>query len=90
MLKHSKKEVFVDFEQMQNDEIEQEADEYARNILISDEIYQKFIKEHHIYNHKIIMDFSKENNISPGILVGRLQKDGIIGWNEFSNLITRI
>ncbi len=90
LLKHSKKEVFVDFEQMQNNEIEQEADEYARNILISDEIYQKFIKEHHIYNHKIIMDFSKENNISPGILVGRLQKDGIIGWNEFSNLITRI
>lgn len=31
-----------------------------------------------------------ENNITNGIVVGRLQKDGKIGWNEFSNLITRI
>ena len=30
-----------------------------------------------------------ENNITTGIVVGRLQKDGKIGWNEFSNLITR-
>lgn len=90
LIKHSKKEVFVDLENDEKNEIENEADEFARNILIPDDTYHDFITLNETYTEKIIKQFSKENNISPGILVGRLQKDGIIGWTEFNDLITRI
>ncbi len=90
LIKHSKKEVFVDLENDDANDIELEADEYARNILISDDIYNTFIKNNVLYNETIIKDFSKKNNISTGIIIGRLQKDKIIGWNQFNNLITRL
>ena len=89
LIKHSKKEVFVDYEDNEANIIEQEADEFARNILISDDTYNNFVKKN-IFNENEIKNFSKINNISTGIIIGRLQKDGIIGWNEFNNLITRI
>lgn len=90
LIKHSKKEVFVDLEDTESTYIEIEADEYARNILIPDNIYNDFINNHIIIDEDSIKDFSVKNNISTGIVVGRLQKDGKIKWNQFNNLITRI
>lgn len=90
LLKHSKKEVFVDLEHDDKNDIEEEADEFARNILIPKEEYNEFIKSTHIYTEKKIKDFSNCINITPGVVVGRLQKDGIIKWTEFNNLITRL
>lgn len=90
LIKHSKKEVFVDLENDEESDIELEANEFARNILIPDNIYNKFVQSNYLYNEDIIKDFANHNNISTGVVVGRLQKDGKIGWNEFNNLITRI
>lgn len=90
LIKHSKKEVFVDLENVEKTDIEKEADEFSRNILIPDKIYKEFINNNHNLDDKIIKEFSNKNNISPGILIGRLQKDGIIEWNKFNNLIIRI
>ncbi len=90
LIKHSKKEVFIDLEDSEVTNIEIEADDYARNILIPDNVYNDFTKNRFMYNEKSIIDFSKEVDISPGIIVGRLQKDKIIDWNQFNNLITRI
>ena len=39
---------------------------------------------------KNIQDFAKENKITPGILIGRLQNDGLLKYNEFNDLIIRI
>lgn len=89
LIKHSKKEFFIDEENNEKNNIEIEADDYARNILIPDNIYNNFVKQNYLTEQKI-KNFSLENNISTGIIVGRLQKEGKIGWNEFSNLITRI
>ena len=89
LIKHSKKEFFIDEENNEKNNIEIEADDYARNILIPDNIYNNFVKQNYLTEQKI-KKFSLENNISTGIIVGRLQKEGKIGWNEFSNLITRI
>ena len=90
LIKHSKKEVFVDLEDAESNDIELEADDFARNILIPDNVYNDFVKNSIVFNENNIKDFSKNNNISTGILVGRLQKDGLVGWNQFNNLITRI
>ena len=90
LIKHSKKEVFIDLENDEKSDIENEADKFARNILIPENIYNEFIKQNYLYTEQIIKNFSLENNVTTGIVVGRLQKDGIIGWNEFGNLITRL
>jgi len=89
LIKHSKKEVFIDLENDEKSDIENEADEFAKSILIPHDIYNNFVKENCLYTEQMIKNFAKENNVTPGIIVGRLQKDGKIGWNEFSNLITR-
>ena len=90
LIKHSKKEVFVDLEESETNEVEKEADDYAKNILIPNDIYKDFIMSNYMFNEKVIKDFALKNNISTGIVVGRLQKDGLLKWNEFNNLITRI
>ena len=90
LIKHSKKEVFVDLEDTESSDIELEADEFARNILIPDNVYNDFVKNSIVFNENMIKDFSRKNNISTGIVVGRLQKDGLVDWNQFNNLITRI
>ena len=89
LIMHSKKEVFIDGDNELKSSIEKEADDFAKNTLISKNAYDDFI-ENNIINEKTIRKFSKDNNIIPGILVGRMQKEGIIGYNEFNNLITRI
>ncbi len=86
LLKHSRKEVFVDLDDKEENNIEKEADKFARNILIPDKSYNEFIRNNKIFTEKILKDFSKSINILPGILVGRLQKDGLIKWNEFNYL----
>ena len=86
LLKHSRKEVFVDLDGKEENNIEKEADKFARNILIPDKSYNEFIRNNKIFTEKILKDFSKRVNILPGILVGRLQKDGLIKWNEFNYL----
>ena len=90
LIKHSKKEVFIDLENGEINNIEKEADEYAKNILIPNNIYNSFIENNNFFNKKIIKDFATKNNISPGILIGRMQKDGLIGWNEYNEMIIRI
>lgn len=90
LIKHSKKEVFVDSEETESNDIELEADEFARNILIPDNVYNDFVKNSIVFNENNIKEFSRDNNISTGIVVGRLQKDGLVDWNQFNNLITRI
>ena len=39
LIKHSKKEVFIDLEDAKINDIEKEADEFAKNILIPNNIY---------------------------------------------------
>ena len=90
LIKHSKKDVFVDLEGEEKNNIEKEADEFAKNILIPNDVYNNFVMNNKSLDEKIIKKFAKDNNISCGIVVGRLQNDEIIKWNEFNKLIVRI
>ena len=90
LVRHSKKEVFIDIEGIESNDIELDADNFARNILIDDSIFNKFVQDNKQITNDVINKFSKDNNIMPGIVVGRLQKEKIIEWTQFNNLITRI
>lgn len=90
LLKHSKKEIFVDQDKDVKNDIELEADEYSRNVLINDKIFNEFVNSERYLSEREIKAFAKENNVSTGIVVGRLQKEELIGWDKYNNLITRI
>ena len=67
-----------------NTTLEKEADEFARNYLITKADYSNFIKKKD-FSEKAIIDFSREIEIDPGIIVGRLQKDGLLNYRSMLN-----
>lgn len=89
LLKHSKKEIFIDYDTEDKDHIEIEADKYSREILIPDNEYKNFI-EYNNYDEISILKFAEKLNVNPGIIVGRLQIDKKIGWNQYNHLKTMI
>lgn len=65
--------------------IEIEANDFARNMLIPDKDYKDFI-QNMIFTKSSIITFCENQNIHPGILVGRLMHDKLIKFNQFSEL----
>lgn len=68
---------------LEQDEGEKEkiANEYARNKLIPNERYVDFVNKG-VYSEKSIIEFANQVNRDPGIIVGRLQHDGLVEKNN--------
>lgn len=75
--------ITYDMENKNIDTKEKEANKFAREIFIKDSDYNNFIKEKN-FTEKSISKFAQENNILDGILVARMQHDGIIGNDKFN------
>lgn len=58
----------------------------ARNYLIPDELYYKFLKEYLYKDKKVIKDYAYKIGIAPHILVGRMLHDGLIDYRHYSDL----
>ncbi len=86
ILKHSKKEQFVDLEQSETNEMEKEADAFASEALLPHRLYDAFLNEHTAITEADILVFSSNEHISPSIVAGRLKKDGIISYTKYNNL----
>ena len=67
---------------------ENSADIFSKNTLIPTEKFEKYVKEYEI-NERSIIDFAHEVDIDPGIVVGRLQKEGHINYGRYNNLKTK-
>lgn len=88
-VKHGIKNVYVNFDKEELKDIkEQEADEFARNILIPKKEYDLFTAKG-IFTEKSITEFAKKINMLPGIVVGRLQYDKYIPYTHFHYLKTK-
>lgn len=70
------------------DEDEACADEYAKNTLISELQYRKFVAKGDFSKLSLTI-FAKQIGIDVGIVVGRLQKEGYIQYNWHNDLKTR-
>ena len=70
------------------EEEENEADSFAKEILIPTPIFTAFI-ETKCFSEDSIRTFAKENEVLCGIVVGRMQKEGIIPFNRFNKLKTK-
>lgn len=64
---------------------ESEANVYARDILIPMDQYMRFVAQRN-FSKASIIDFAHECNISPGIVVGRLQKENRIQYSFCNDL----
>lgn len=67
---------------------ESDADEWAKNVLIPSDKMQTFMNRED-YSEHAIKSFAKEIEIAPGIIVGRLQNDGILKHNVLNSLKER-
>lgn len=63
-------------------EAEDSADFYAQRCLIPQERYEEFVNTHTVFDEKAIKEFAELINQDPGIVFGRLQNDGRVGFTE--------
>jgi HTH-type transcriptional regulator/antitoxin HigA len=84
LLLHSKKETFISTDRF-SDNAEKEADSFAAAYLVPRH-YESRLRELSLGD---VRDFAAEIGIAPGVVVGRLQKDGFLGWNEGNTLKRR-
>lgn len=67
---------------------ETEADKFARETLIPTDLFDFFIAQEQFSKNSII-EFAKRLEIHPGIVVGRLQKEGYIKYSWHNDLKTK-
>lgn len=86
ILKHGKKETYIQYDKPQKDNpIEIQADEFASNTLIPLKEFNEFINNNN-FSENDILEFSNKIGILPGIVVGRLQHDGVISYKYHNKL----
>jgi HTH-type transcriptional regulator/antitoxin HigA len=78
VLLHSKKETFVD-DGADNDMLEDEANKFAADLLVPPNRVPQLAK---LADDSDVEAFAREIGIAPGIVVGRLQHDGLWEWNR--------
>ena len=78
----------IDQEDGLNDKDEKDADQWAANTLIPDAIFESF-KHTNDFSKNSVLRFAKEQNIDPGIVVGRLQTEHAIEFNKLNHLKTQ-
>ncbi len=81
------KSFFFDFD-FKKDEIEKRADEFASNVLISKATIERFLKKSDFSLEAIKLLAAKED-IPLFIIIGRLQKEGVIDYSKYSEFKIR-
>ena len=69
----------------QYQEKERKADQFATDFFISQKEYKSYVSEG-IFTSRTIKTFAKKTKVSAGIVVGRLQSDGLINFSQFNKL----
>lgn len=89
ILKHPKKQVFLEGDKQEQDEYEIEANRFAQDMLIPPSEFASFIKAYPSPSKLQVEDFAEKIGIDPGIVVGRLQREKIISFNLYNDLKQR-
>ena len=64
---------------------EEEADQFAKDFLIRPEDYQAFVEKGN-FDKTDIIRFAEEIDTHPSVVLGRLQNEGILGFDRFREL----
>jgi HTH-type transcriptional regulator/antitoxin HigA len=85
ILLHGKKETYIDNPEGYESELEDEADRFARNFLIRDSEWRRYIATENFFEPEIL-EFAAKVGIHPGIVVGRLQREKLIKYEWHNGL----
>ncbi|MCU7933562.1 MAG: HigA family addiction module antidote protein [Candidatus Thiodiazotropha sp. (ex Dulcina madagascariensis)] len=88
ILKHGKKDLFIEEEDGSEDEREKEANEFASNTLIPISSFNQFARKG-LYSKVAIRNFAKEIGVAPGIVIGQLQHCGRLPYTHCNDLKVR-
>jgi len=89
LLKHGKKDIFIESDGYTSDK-EEEADRFASNLLIPTLEWRRFIATGHYRAKSAVRVFANALDISPAIVVGRLQHDGLLPYSYMNDLRKRL
>jgi len=89
ILKHGKKDVYIDEKNGTVTKQEKEANKFATTFLMPESEYRKFITEHPKPVKRDVNKFARNIGVAPGIVVGRLQHDGVVSYGWFNDLKVR-
>jgi len=84
---HGKRMLFIDVENMLGDEHESEADAFAGDSLIPSKVAAQLPGVPK--TEKAVRDFAASIGVAPGIVVGRMQKAGLLPWTHLNGLKIR-
>ena len=87
ILLHGKRQVFLEFGKADDNDDEHEANAFARDILIPPDNCLRLAS---LRSKVQIKQFARSINIEPGIVVGRLQKEGILRPSYCNDLKKRL
>ena len=93
IVRHGKDDVFIeasdeDYQGGSRKQKEEEADQFSQDLLIPPDGYQSFVDDRQ-FSLNAIQTFAKKMGIPPGIVVGRLQHDKVIPFNQGNGLKKR-
>lgn len=89
LLLHGKREVFLEDDDEVSEDVrakEEEADRFACDFLIPPEAIRQFQPSGAHYSHEDVIEFAQHLGIAPGIVVGRMQHDGIVPPQNLNRL----
>jgi HTH-type transcriptional regulator/antitoxin HigA len=89
ILLHSKKNVFVDEVNGGNAKLEAEANAWCANTLVPRAAWEQFAQSSP-RSEFAVRTFAEEQGISPGIVVGMLQHQGVLPWTHLNRLKVRL
>ena len=90
ILLHGKREAFFETGEMAGTDEEDQANEFARDILIPLPEWQRFVGSGQYHSKADIADFAEQVGIAPGIVVGRLQHDNYLPFSHCNDLKQRL
>lgn len=98
LLLHNRQDIFLECDGFGKSDKEQEADVFAQDILINPDAYGMFLAAHGAGNRprpipiskRHICDFAKQVAVSPGVVVGRLQRDGWLPYTHGQDLKAKL
>lgn len=89
ILLHGKREIFVEQTKAATDREEIEANKFAADFLIPMDAYRPFVQAGD-FSKAAIVTFAEDLEISPSIVVGRLQHEKLIKFHERNELHTKL
>jgi hypothetical protein len=90
LLLHGKKDLFVEEDDRKRDDAETAADDFAKNFLIDDSLWQTFVTGKETYSVEEVARIASKAGISQAIAVGRLQHEGRIAPSHLNHLRRKI